>query len=70
MLFRVQFWGKFEHLRQSLTTVLHASDALRNSTGLQGLLHLILLLGNFMNASSFQGGAFGIRITSINKVML
>ncbi|KAI8877777.1 actin-binding FH2 [Backusella circina FSU 941] len=68
MLFRVQFWEKFQDLRQSLTVVLNASDALRNSTGLQNLLHLILLLGNFMNASSFQGGAFGIRIASINRL--
>lgn len=30
-------------------------------------LQLILVLGNFMNASSLQGGAFGMRISSINK---
>lgn len=29
---------------------------------------LILLLGNFMNGNTFRGGAFGIRISSINKV--
>lgn len=31
-------------------------------------LQLILLLGNFLNGNTFRGGAFGIRIGSINKV--
>lgn len=68
MLFRVQFWDKFEQLKQSLSVVLSASDALRNSDAFRDLLHVILLLGNYMNASSIQGGAFGMRIDSINKV--
>jgi hypothetical protein len=68
MLFRVQFWEKFEHLKKSLSTVLEASDALKNSTRFRQLLHIILLMGNFMNSSSLQGGAFGMKITSINKV--
>ncbi|KAG1085104.1 hypothetical protein G6F42_021530 [Rhizopus arrhizus] len=68
MLFRVQFWDKFEQLKQSLSVVLSASDALRNSDAFRDLLHVILLLGNYMNASSIQGGAFGMRIDSINKL--
>lgn len=31
-------------------------------------LKLILVMGNFMNGKTFQGGAFGIKIASINKV--
>lgn len=69
MLFRVQFWDKFEQLRRSLSVVLSASNALRNSESFKDLLHLILLLGNYMNASSIQGGAFGMKIDSINKVL-
>ncbi|OAD00357.1 hypothetical protein MUCCIDRAFT_148074 [Mucor lusitanicus CBS 277.49] len=68
MLFRVQFWDKFEQLKQGLSVVLSASDALRNSQAFRDLLHVILLLGNYMNASSIQGGAFGMRIDSINKL--
>lgn len=68
MLFRVQFWDKFEQLRKSLTVVLSASNALRNSVAFKELLQIILLLGNYMNATSLQGGAFGLKIDSINKV--
>lgn len=68
MLFRLQYWEKFEQLRKSLGVVLEASDALRNSEPFKKLLQLILLLGNYMNGSSQQGGAFGMRIDSINKL--
>lgn len=30
---------------------------------------IILLVGNFLNGTNFQGGAFGIRIGSINKLV-
>lgn len=68
MLFRLQYWEKFEQLRKSLGIVLEASDALRNSEQFKKLLQLILLLGNYMNGASQQGGAFGMRIDSINKL--
>lgn len=69
MLIRAQFWEKFDQLEKNMAIVLNVSDALRNSKALKQLLCLILMLGNFMNASSLQGGAFGMRITSINKLI-
>lgn len=68
MLFRLQYWDKFKQLRTSLKVVLDASNALRDSKHLKKLLQLILLLGNYMNGSSQQGGAFGMKIDSINKL--
>jgi hypothetical protein len=32
-------------------------------------IKLILMLGNFLNGSGYQGGAFGIKISSINKLV-
>jgi cytokinesis protein len=29
----------------------------------------MLLIGNYMNGTGIQGGAFGFRISSINKVL-
>ncbi|KAI9280811.1 hypothetical protein BY458DRAFT_531768 [Sporodiniella umbellata] len=69
MLFRVQFWERFERLKSSLSIVLSASDALCDSYSWRKLLLLILTLGNYMNASSLQGGAYGFRIASINKLV-
>lgn len=31
-------------------------------------LQLILLIGNYMNGTGVKGGAFGFRVSSINKV--
>ncbi|KAI8096734.1 formin homology 2 domain-containing protein [Halteromyces radiatus] len=69
MLFRVQFWERYDQLTKNMTVVLEVSDALRNSSSFKELLCVILLLGNYMNASSLQGGAFGMRISSINKLV-
>jgi hypothetical protein len=33
------------------------------------LKQLILMLGNFLNGTGYQGGAFGIKISSINKLV-
>ncbi|KAI7869247.1 hypothetical protein BDF14DRAFT_1951245 [Spinellus fusiger] len=68
MLFRLQFWERYDQLTKNMTVVLEVSDTLRHSSNIKELLCLILLLGNFMNASSLQGGAFGMRISSINKL--
>ncbi|CEG81054.1 hypothetical protein RMATCC62417_15298 [Rhizopus microsporus] len=69
MLFRVQFWERFDRLKTSLATVLRACDALHDSEALRELLSIILMLGNYMNSSSLQGGAFGFKIASINKLI-
>ncbi|KAI8072909.1 formin homology 2 domain-containing protein [Gongronella butleri] len=69
MLFRVQFWERYDQLTKNMTIVLDVSDALKKSTHFQELLCIILILGNYMNGSSLQGGAFGMRIASINKLI-
>lgn len=68
MLLRIQFWERYEQLHKNMSLVLEVSESLRNSESFRELLSLILLVGNFMNASSLQGGAFGMRISSINKL--
>ncbi|CAO3592005.1 unnamed protein product [Absidia cylindrospora] len=69
MLFRVQFWEKLDQLYQSMSIILEVSDVIRESKNLKQLLEIILLMGNYMNGSGLQGGAFGIRISGLNKLM-
>ncbi|KAI8067755.1 hypothetical protein BC940DRAFT_300394 [Gongronella butleri] len=69
MLFRVQFWEKFDKLMENMSTIVDVSDALHDSQAFKELLSIILLMGNYMNGSSLQGGAFGIRISSLNKLV-
>lgn len=68
MLFKTEFSEKLRHLSDNMNAVLDASTAIKQSKSLKELLNLILMMGNFLNSSSFQGGAFGIKIASINKV--
>ncbi|KAI9317621.1 hypothetical protein BX666DRAFT_1857292, partial [Dichotomocladium elegans] len=68
MLFRVIFWERYDQLMKNMTTVVEVSDSLRNSNSLKELLCLVLMLGNYMNGNSLQGGAFGIRVSSLNKL--
>lgn len=51
-----------------MTVVVEVSDSLRHSESFKELLCIILMLGNYMNGTSFQGGAFGMRVSSINKL--
>ncbi|ORZ12691.1 hypothetical protein BCR42DRAFT_467822 [Absidia repens] len=69
MLFRCTFDEKYQQLAKNMNHVLEASIALKSSLSFQELLHLILVLGNYMNGTTFQGGAFGVKISSINKLV-
>ncbi|CAO3695753.1 unnamed protein product [Rhizopus microsporus] len=69
LLFRTMFNERHQRLSKHMASVLNASVALKESASFKELLKLILVLGNFMNGNTFQGGAFGIRIASINKLV-
>ncbi|KAI8337692.1 hypothetical protein BC941DRAFT_352320 [Chlamydoabsidia padenii] len=69
MLFRCTFNDKYQQLTKNMNSVLEASIALKESQSFKELLRLILVLGNYMNGSTFQGGAFGVKISSINKLV-
>ncbi|KAL7308771.1 hypothetical protein PS15m_011936 [Mucor circinelloides] len=69
MLFRATFAEKHQQLSRNMSAVLEASIAIKDSKSFKELLKFILVMGNFMNGTTFQGGAFGIRIASINKLV-
>ncbi|ORZ05858.1 hypothetical protein BCR42DRAFT_427913 [Absidia repens] len=69
MLFRCTFNERYKQLTKNMNSVLEASIALKDSSSFKELLRLILVLGNYMNGTTFQGGAFGVRISSINKLL-
>ncbi|OAD75627.1 hypothetical protein PHYBLDRAFT_64532 [Phycomyces blakesleeanus NRRL 1555(-)] len=69
MILKVQFWERYDHLVKSMSLIIDASEKLKQSENMKELLHLILMVGNFMNASSFQGGAYGMHIASLNKLV-
>lgn len=69
MLYRVQFEEAIGSLEDDADKIYRAAKSLLNAPHFSELLKLILMLGNFMNASGHKGGAFGFKVTSINKLV-
>ena len=45
-----------------------ACENLRDAKLFRQLLNIILMMGNYLNATNYAGGAFGFKIASINRV--
>ena len=69
LLYRSQFEEAITLLDERATKILDALEALQNARHFRELLQLILLFGNYLNATGAKGGAFGFRLTSINKLV-
>ncbi|KAF9102025.1 hypothetical protein BGX29_005014 [Mortierella sp. GBA35] len=67
--FKVTFQGMLEGVNEGISSITEASKGLKNTKHFKELLSLILILGNSMNGASHNGGAFGFKIASINKLV-
>ncbi|KAF9394110.1 hypothetical protein BGX21_010485 [Mortierella sp. AD011] len=67
--FKMTFQGLLDGINDSIASITEASKGLRNAKHFKELLNLILMLGNYMNGGSHNGGAFGFKIASINKLV-
>ncbi|ORY82802.1 actin-binding FH2 [Neocallimastix californiae] len=66
--FKNDFNEVITDLDKDINTVLNAIQELKDSEHLPKLLELILTIGNFMNGETIKGGAYGFKISSINKL--
>ncbi|KAG0282002.1 hypothetical protein BGZ97_009178, partial [Linnemannia gamsii] len=69
LIFKVTFQSVLDGVNESIKAISVASRNLKNAKYFKELLNLILMLGNYMNGSSHNGGAFGFKIASINKLV-
>ncbi|KAK9694040.1 hypothetical protein K7432_013605 [Basidiobolus ranarum] len=69
MHFKQTYFERYIALNEDLSAVLEASEALEKSHQFPKLLEIILVVGNFMNGTSFRGSAYGFKIHSINKLV-
>ncbi|KAG0250651.1 hypothetical protein BG011_008195 [Mortierella polycephala] len=67
--FKVTFQSLLDGVKDAISSVTEASKGLMNSKHFKELLNLILMLGNYMNGANHNGGAFGFKIASINKLV-
>jgi len=69
MLYETAFEETWTMLDEGARRLTEAGQALMNAKHFKELLSLILLIGNYMNGTGVKGGAFGFRVSSINKLV-
>lgn len=69
LLFMTRYREVFDLIKEGSARIREASETLVNATHFARLLTLILMMGNYLNANGVQGGAFGFKISSINKLV-
>ncbi|KAJ3474158.1 hypothetical protein NLI96_g12622 [Meripilus lineatus] len=69
MLYRRMFDETWALLDDSARKLSEAGKSLLDAKKFKELLSLILLIGNYMNGTGVKGGAFGFRVSSINKLV-
>lgn len=68
ILFKLQFEEQLNNIKPDVVSVTAACEELRQSETFSKLLQLILLVGNYMNAGSRNGKAFGFSVSYLCKV--
>ncbi|XP_076021070.1 protein diaphanous homolog 1-like [Genypterus blacodes] len=66
--FKLQFEEQLNNLKPDVVSVTAACEEVRKSQTFSKLLELILLVGNYMNAGSRNGNAFGFSISYLVKL--
>ncbi|THH07256.1 hypothetical protein EW146_g9373, partial [Bondarzewia mesenterica] len=69
MLYKISFDEQWALLDDGARKLSEAGKALLGAAHFKELLNLILLIGNYMNGTGIKGGAFGFRVSSINKLV-
>lgn len=68
ILFKLQFEEQLNNIKPDVVSVTAACEELRKSQSFPKLLEIILLVGNYMNAGSRNGKAFGFPISYLCKL--
>lgn len=68
-ILKSQFDERYRDVKADASILLQASTDLRNSKALKQLLELVLVVGNVINQAGFRGGANGIHVSSLNRLL-
>lgn len=69
LLYMTKYKEAFDLIKEGSMKIRDGSEALVKAEGFAKLLGIILMMGNYLNATGVQGGAFGFKISSINKLV-
>lgn len=66
--YKVSYENKVGTLKKDINTVSKSIDSLKTNKKLVKLLEIVLALGNYLNGTGANGGCYGFRINSLNKL--
>lgn len=69
LLYYTRYRESYDLIESASSKIRKGSEQLMNAPHFSNLLRIILTMGNFLNAAGVQGGAFGFKISSINKLV-
>ncbi|KAJ3252471.1 hypothetical protein HK103_001540 [Boothiomyces macroporosus] len=65
MIFRLKFQQEYDEVYPDIQTIITAIGQVKDSKAFYTLLQVVLVIGNFMNASTFRGNAKGFKLDSL-----
>jgi hypothetical protein len=69
LAFKVSFNEKAEIAKSEIQTLSNAITAVKGNKNLFELLEVVLAVGNYLNGAGNNGGCYGFRINSLNKML-
>lgn len=69
LLFKAKFWESFDAVQDGCRQIRLACLSLMGADHFKRLLNIILMFGNYLNGTGPAGGAYGFKISSINKLI-
>lgn len=67
-VFKVRFEATVASMQGSVDTLKVAARTLRDSERFQHVLEYVLAVGNYLNNANKKGGAYGVKLDSLNKL--
>lgn len=68
MSFVQRFESLYQEITPSIECLMNAAQEVKDSAKFRDVLSVILALGNYLNGSSFRGGAYGFKLSAILSV--
>lgn len=69
LIYKGQFSDRFDAVDSTVSNLLHALQALRDSENFRRMLAIILAVGNYLNGGTFRGGAEGFTLSQISDLL-
>ena len=69
LLYMTKYREAIDLIKEGSLKIREGSEALIKAPNFAKLLSLVLMMGNYLNSTGVQGGAFGFKISSINKLV-